>query len=380
MTIKKVAYQVHLWLGLVSGIIVFMVCLTGAVWALKLNGWVDTPHISLPSGAHNSVPLSPSVLMHHVHRAIGKGTPTFLSYAKGRPAEVSCNTGKGFVNVLLHPYTGQIIAVKPMDGFNFWNFVRAGHTSLWLPPGIGHAVVGYATLIFVVILLTGLVLWWPRSLKGLKNGLRWKWRKQTKLPRKIYDLHNVPGFYVTPVLLVVALTGMVWALPWWGNGIYKLASGGKEQPGWQMAVSDTTRTFSALLPISHSVDELFHHAHKAYPQAEGFMISLPDSADKGSAFMIAVLPENDVFYNVTRRAYDQHTLRAIPMNNPYYGSYAEKDLADRLLRLNYDLHVGGAFGQTGRVLVFLASLFGMTLPLTGFYLYYKKWKKHRHKE
>ena len=41
MKIRKIAYKLHLWVGLVTGLIVFIVCLTGCVWAFKLNGWID---------------------------------------------------------------------------------------------------------------------------------------------------------------------------------------------------------------------------------------------------------------------------------------------------------------------------------------------------
>lgn len=37
MKIRKIAYKLHLWVGLVTGLIVFIVCLTGCVWAFKLN-------------------------------------------------------------------------------------------------------------------------------------------------------------------------------------------------------------------------------------------------------------------------------------------------------------------------------------------------------
>ncbi len=74
----------------------------------------------------------------------------------------------------------------------FFDFVLAGHRWLWLPSyEVGHTIVNYATLIFIISLITGLVLWWPKNKAAAKQRFRFKWKPGTKWRRKNYDVHNV---------------------------------------------------------------------------------------------------------------------------------------------------------------------------------------------
>ena len=76
--------------------------------------------------------------------------------------------------VYLNPYNGQVQKVKDMNK-DFFRFVMQGHFYLWLPPQIGHPVVASATLVFALVLLTGLVIWIPKNRKALKNRVWFRW-------------------------------------------------------------------------------------------------------------------------------------------------------------------------------------------------------------
>src|SRR5688572_2046954 len=108
---------------------------------------------------------------------------------------------------------------------DFFYQVLQGHFYLWLPPAVGQPVVATATLVFVIMLITGIVLWWPKKNKAKQRFVvKWsaKWR------RKNYDLHNVMGFYTTWVALILALTGLVWGFEWFASSVYQLAGGDKK--------------------------------------------------------------------------------------------------------------------------------------------------------
>lgn len=82
-------------------------------------------------------------------------------------------------------------------------------------------------------------------------------------------------------------------------------------------------------------------------------------------------PDHRLYYNVDRFSFDRYTLKELKSDNPYQGKYVDKKPGEKLRRMNYDIHVGAIAGTPGRVLVFLAALFGASLPLTGAYLYLK---------
>lgn len=384
MTARQTALKIHLWIGLPLGILVFLICITGCLWALKLNGWVGTP--SLPPAERSRSVLLPSQALQAARHTAGSLPIKSVSYAEDTPIEVAFAGKQGETKVLLAPHSGKVLrTVEPEDEW-FWKFVGAGHYSLWLPVEWGRPIVGYATLGFFLTLLSGLVLWYPRSKKARKAAWTFQWRKSTRLPRKIYDLHNVAGFYITPLLLIVAATGMVWGIDWWGKGVYRLTSGGKEEIPWQVAQSDTASRHAqaamshpekAQAALLRGVDSIYLQIRAKQPEMTALYISLPDPAQAASALMITAQPHRLMYYRADRFSFDRYTLRPIRMEGAYQGRYADKDFAERLRRMNYEIHVGGIAGQAGRILVFLASLMGATLPISGLYLYIQKRRKKK---
>ena len=78
-----------------------------------------------------------------------------------------------------------------------------------------------ATLVFLVMLISGLILWWPKNKKATKQRFSIKWNARWR--RKNYDLHNVLGFYATWIAIILAVTGLVWGFEWFAQGYYRLA-------------------------------------------------------------------------------------------------------------------------------------------------------------
>lgn len=181
---------------------------------------------------------------------------------------------------------------------------------------------------------------------------------------------------------------MVWAIDWWGDGIYALTSGGKSEVPWRLAQSDTTVVLSqkdgggssATFDITRA-DMLTDSLYRTMSSPRLMMVSLPDTADKTSALVVVAQRDRLVYYDADRMSFDRYTFKEITPEGAYHGRYADKGLADRLRRMNYDIHTGGIAGQGGRVIIFVASLFGMTLPWTGVALYInKRRKRNKHKD
>jgi uncharacterized iron-regulated membrane protein len=102
----------------------------------------------------------------------------------------------------------------------FFNIVSKLHSLLLLPYPIGRIIVGSATLIFVIVVLSGFCLWLPanfRNKKAWTNALLFRFRKRKK--QLIYDLHKTLGFYVLIPTLLMAFTGLTWSFQWYNNGI-----------------------------------------------------------------------------------------------------------------------------------------------------------------
>ena len=77
----------------------------------------------------------------------------------------------------------------------------------------GKMIVGTSTLMFVFVLISGVVVWWPRTRKALKNSLKIVANKGWR--RFWYDLHVAGGMYALVFLLAMALTGLTVGLCQW---------------------------------------------------------------------------------------------------------------------------------------------------------------------
>lgn len=381
MTVKKLAYKLHLWLGLVSGLIVFIVCITGAIWALSINGWIgnsDSTKYSIEPVQQQQM-QTPSTLIEKAQMSLNDRQPNSITYYKKEPAKISAY-GDGYYFVLLvDPYTGNVIDKidynKEDNLFNFWSFINRGHRSLWLPWNIGRPIVNYGTLIFALTLISGIIIWMPKSRKGFRNKIWFKWKSTTKLKKKLFDFHSILGIYSAIVLVVIALTGIVWGIGWWSKGLYKITSGGKELPAWQVAKSNTLNANSSTA-IS-SVDKLFKNTIKELDKSYSVQYSIPRENKIDEAINLTINHDKNVYYNTDRYSFDRYTLKEIKLTGPFNGKYSEADFGDKLRRMNYDIHIGAVLGQPGRIIVFLAALFGASLPVTGYYIYFKKRKKRR---
>ena len=85
---------------------------------------------------------------------------------------------------------------------------------------LGIAVIGWSVLIVLLIFITGFLIWLPSKASVLKNRLSINVTKGWR--RFWYDLHVAGGFYALTFLLIIAITGLCYAFPWWRSGLYSL--------------------------------------------------------------------------------------------------------------------------------------------------------------
>ncbi|WP_221390397.1 PepSY domain-containing protein [Dyadobacter sp. NIV53] len=373
MTFKKLIGKLHLYLGLTSGIVVFMVSLTGCILAFEQEIKSFTqPYMYVVPPADARV-LPPSVLQASAEKALpGKQANGVLYGVPTRNAEV------GFYNfdpeyyyvVYVNPYTAEVQKVWNEDG-DFFHFILHGHYYLWLPEKIGQVVVASSTLIFLVMLVSGLVLWWPKNKSAAKQRFSVKWDAAWR--RKNYDMHNVFGFYMMSIGFIFAITGLVWGFQWFSQSLYTV-TGGKGSDAYYNPTSDTTALSVVSKPIQ-AVDKAWHMLQKEYPGNKGINISIPHL--KSESIYSYVNFRAGTYYKVDYNYFDQHTLKRIKAVGPYSGKYNEANFANTLRRMNYDIHTGAILGLPGKILAFCASLICASLPVTGFIIWWGRNKKKK---
>ncbi|MEI6950150.1 PepSY-associated TM helix domain-containing protein [Paraflavisolibacter sp. H34] len=371
----RISAWLHLWLGLVTGLIMLVVCLTGCIWVFhdEITGLLE-PETRVP---YQPVPVvSPAQLAQVAHSAFPGKKPNYATYQQGQAIYLALGEGRSGNTVLrIHPYSGKVLRVKEFKKgeTDFFRFILNGHRFLWMTPDIGRPIVNYGTLVFVVLLFTGLVLWWPRKWTKATREQSFKVKWKATFKRVNYDLHNVFGFYALLFLLCIALTGMVYGIKWYSKGLFWMTTG-QSLPEYQRPQSDSLQ-LGKHAAAGNLMDRCWNEVIGKHPEAEGFYYSFPDTAKPSSAISITLYPTTGKYYNNRSFAFDQHTGKAIHANALYDTPYEKASAGVKLRRMNYDIHVGSILGLPGKILAFFAALVGASLPVTGFLVWWGKRKK-----
>ena len=378
-TFRKINDWLHLWLGLSSGIVVFIVSITGCIYAFQqeikdaMEPWRFVE-------AQDQAFVPPSQLLDTARVHMPGMEPTGLTYSNREgAAAVGYHTfgeKEKFSVIFMDPYTAEPLKKMQTVGtgeFDFFSFIIDGHRALWLPYNIGRPIVGIATLIFIVLLISGLVMWWPKKWNktAYKKGFSIKWKANFK--RVNYDLHNVLGFYTLIFAFIIAVTGLVWSFEWFEDSLYYVTSGGEEHPGHHHPHSDMTKAGLVKNDSIPVLDRAWYKVVEQEPDAQGMYLT-PYPEDPDDALEIIAYQDNGSWYNRNEYYFDQYTLERYRVQGDVY---EEAAFADQLMELNYDIHVGAMWGLPGKILAFLISLVSASLPVTGFLVWWNKRKKEK---
>jgi uncharacterized iron-regulated membrane protein len=391
MTFKKLVGKLHLWLGLASGLVVVIVSLTGCLYVFQRELFEaahhNVLHIAAPPATAQALPYSE--VWQRAQQALGAQQPVMFANAYRAPDRAwSFMTYKGTpgkpyfggqVEVLrtayVNPYTGQVTGIID-NKYEFFQLVKSVHWDL-LMGDAGRWIVGYSTLIFVLMLVSGLVLWWPKNKAARKQRFQVKWDASPK--RLNYDLHNTVGFYVTLVALVIALTGLTWSFDWVRNGLTYLATGHTEaaghgrkagKPGSKKDPAQPTASPAELATATRALDAAVRDAWQRQPLAASLSASLPTGTQE--PLRLRTNESTQTRYQSNQLTYDARTGTFQKAE-----LYREKPAGELLVRMVYDIHVGAVLGWPTKILAFLASLVCASLPITGFLIWWNRLKKNK---
>jgi len=369
MSVKKKILFIHRWLGFITGLVVFIVSITGCIFCFQDE--IQDVLYSYRKVESQGVPyLNPSALKATALQKYPKAVVNYTYYyGKDRPAVLMANLDKqGFVYLYYNPYTGQFLHEENPQR-NFFIIVEYIHLYLLLPPKIGSLIVGISVIIFIGMMTTGIILWWPKRKTDRKRSFTIKWNGRWR--RVNYDLHNVLGFYATSIALILAITGLSIAFDWMREGIYTAANLGKAYPTEKaLFKSDTLFKGSLIPPVAN---QAFVFAQKHSVDAQMFLIY--DPTEKAGTVGVTAYRKSLHFYHSDGYTFDKHTGKLLQ-----YQPHTQKSAGMKMNEMNYDIHVGQILGFTGKIIAFLASLICASLPITGFIIWLGKRKKGRYKK
>ena len=376
---RKIFRNIHLWLSVPFGILITLICFSGAALVFEKEV-MELCHRELYFVKKvEAAPLPMEQLMTKVAATLPDSvsvTGVNISSDPERAYQVTLSKPRR-ASMYVDQYTGEITG--KYERAPFFNFMFRMHRwlldSMKQDGGIfwGKMIVGTSTLMFVFVLISGVVVWWPRTRKALKNSLKIVANKGWR--RFWYDLHVAGGMYALVFLLAMALTGLTWSFQWYRTGFYK-TFGVEVQPsmGHGNAAANATAKGGKRDGKPEGREGRGAHRYSPYTNWQQVYEQLaeanPDykqiSVSDGSASV--AVPR---FGN--QRGTDRYKF------NPRNGEITETTLynSGKIRGWIYSVHVGSWGGMLTRILTFVAALIGASLPLTGYYLWIRKKIKRR---
>lgn len=380
---RKIFRNIHLWLSVPFGILITLICFSGAALVFEKEV-MELCHRELYFVKKvEAAPLPMEQLMTKVAATLPDSvsvTGVNISSDPERAYQVTLSKPRR-ASMYVDQYTGEITG--KYERAPFFNFMFRMHRwlldSMKQDGGIfwGKMIVGTSTLMFVFVLISGVVVWWPRTRKALKNSLKIVANKGWR--RFWYDLHVAGGMYALVFLLAMALTGLTWSFQWYRTGFYK-TFGVEVQPsmGHGNAAANATAKGGKRDGKPEGREGRGAHRYSPYTNWQQVYEQLaeanPDykqiSVSGGSASV--AVPR---FGN--QRGTDRYKFN--PRNGEITETTLYKDLdnSGKIRGWIYSVHVGSWGGMLTRILTFVAALIGASLPLTGYYLWIRKKIKRR---
>lgn len=356
-----------MWLGIASGIIIFLICLSGTIltFETEIEGFFDKDLIVNPEGEKQKLETLVTNLSANgevISVKIGEHIEQSYEFR----VKTSADDRRGTV-FYVNPYTGETLKPEPTALNDFFFSMFKLHRWLLVDSSIGRPIIGVATLIFLLLTVSGMVLWFPKRLKwnNIKRGLKIKFSAKWK--RINHDLHNTLGFYTSFFLLVMALTGLNWSFEWYRDGASAVI-GAKifdrsSQPQYH-SDADINDWIAMGEIVAISGEELRYSGETT--------VRIP--ADPTGVYTVSK-QNNDSFTPV----FKDHLIIDRDGEVLAKNLFSDKPFNEKIASLIKPIHTGEIFGTFSKILYFIVCLFATSLPVTGTIIWINKLKKKRQK-
>ena len=380
MTLRRALFWIHLTAGCVAGLVILVMSATGVLLAYKRQviNWSERSFWSQPAAGTQR--LSLDALLATIQESQGRA-PTAVTARANAAAPVAFDFGRERT-VFVNPYSGQILGDGSPKLRAFFSAVEDMHRWLGVSSGsrsAGRTITGASNLGFLILVITGPILWWPKE---------WNWNNLKKVTlfrvgpwgrARDWNWHNVLGFWCVLPLFLIVITGVIMSYAWANNLLYRM-TGNTPPPAVQNAArrgSEQGGRRNIRPPEGATppeLEKLFARAGLQVPEWTTISLRLPDNAAAPLTFSIdrGDGGRPDLRSQLTLAPATGEVVRWEP-----FSSYNRGRQLRAWARFS---HTGEAGGLLGQSLAASASVGASFLVLTGFSLGIRRflaWKGRR---
>jgi len=382
--VRKVFLKIHLYAGLISGLVVIAVCLSGTIYVYnsEIRELANPEFYNVEVGSDR---LSPDEIRGKLE-AQEQSNVVGLTWSEEEESSVEFTLqkegeeGRG-TTYFVNPYTAEILGntSDKTATAEFMGYMFSLHRWLLLDRieepilesrsnrDLGRFINGISTMLFTLGVLTGIIVWFPTKIKNWKQGLKVKWDANWK--RVNHDLHNTLAFYSLLFLFIMGATGLFWSFEGYREGwqktwdIYQDPNAPKEVKAEILPITDR--------PSLISINELIQKTDQELPYAGIIRISLPEKTSDP----VSVRKYKSGFF--ARAGSDELTLNPNSLAVMEAKLFSDLTFRQQIGRSVKSLHTGDIFGQFTKFLWFVACLIATSLPITGTLIWWNRRQKKR---
>lgn len=347
---KRIFRQIHLWLSVPFGLIITLICFSGAILIFERDfGHIGQAHVD----SEGRVPLPiDSILLSTDRYLSGKNQIVGITtYPDADHAYKVMLSKPAMAALWVNQYTGEVIG--DYERAKIFKWASAAHRRFFgkskaegaYGAKTGKLIIGISSIALLIIILSGIVIWFPR------NG---KWEGKFSIStrqgayRFWFDFHCVGGILCSIVLVLCVLTGLNWSFGWYRTAFYGAF-------GNEVAKSSSHKTIAENFPAWETA---YKDIKEANPDKEIRLYQEEIDVVKGGAG--------------NQQAVDTYKINPVNGATEALKSYNDKDKSNHIKGWIYTLHVGSWLGWATKILYLLSVIVGMLLPITGYYLWIKR--------
>jgi uncharacterized iron-regulated membrane protein len=343
--------KTHRWLALSLGLLLAFVALLGAslTVAKPLDRWANPELFRVASSGASADALLDVVREAAVAELGSKAALTFRPPRAPDDSLWLIVRGPWNGTVYIDPASGRELGRRG-EHEGVYNVLFELHSSLLLEE-TGKAILATAALAYLVLLVSGVVLWWPVRWHGA-----WRIELRRGATRSLYDLHRVAGSLLGLVIAVSVISGAYMAWRPLSGAVTAVAGGKPVQPP-KVATSSGTH-----LDLDRSV----RHAQALFPGSMVGYVSVP--ADAAKPIRVRLKLADDPHPNgLTSIWLHPSSGQVLAVHR-----FDALDPGARAYSVVYPLHIGDLGGPAHTVLNAMLGLALVGFAVTGTWLWWRR--------
>jgi uncharacterized iron-regulated membrane protein len=358
----------HTYLGIIAGTIVAFVGVTGSILVFQdeIDRMLNKEMFEISTQQQK---LSFDELIPLVKKNYPKLKFDYMMAAKDdSPTEAySILNFKTEEQHFINPYTGKLSG-KRIYTSSFIRVVMELHRTLLIPVA-GRYIVGLASLCLLILTISGLRLWLPKKWKQLQSVLTVNF--SGKLKRQNYDWHNVLGFYSSPVVFMLSLTGFCITFSTLVIPLLFIFSG-KNPAGLQQVfgAKSAYQKNRMAMPLRDIIGRVRHQM----PDARIGGLALP--ADQFGVYRFDMISGDEPRDGKREMiSVDQYTGKVLLNSRKDF-----PNIGEAYLSWLTPIHYGSFGGLPTQILALIGGLIPLLLLITGFIIWWPRLKKNKAKK